>query len=51
MKPYPLVEELLGPVLRVAVPRALGSAAFLTRYLPLAGDEAVSGTSQELMGG
>ena len=34
MKPYPLVAELLAPVLRVAMPRAGGSPAFLRRYIP-----------------
>ncbi len=46
MKPYPLVDELLRPILRVARPRtdardpcwttqrAVGTAAFLARYLP-----------------
>jgi len=34
MKPYPLVEELLAPGLRVAMPRAVGSPAFLRRYIP-----------------
>ncbi len=46
MKPYPLAEELLRPVLRVAMPRAdardprwttqraVRSAAFPARYLP-----------------
>ena len=31
MKGYPLVEELLAPVRRVAMPRAGGSPAFLRR--------------------
>jgi len=34
MKPYPLVEELLAPGLRMAMPRAVGSPAFLRRYIP-----------------
>ena len=34
MKAYPLVEELLAPGLRVAMPRAVGSPAFLRRYIP-----------------
>jgi len=34
MKPYPVAEDLLGPILRVAMPLALGSALFLMRYLP-----------------
>ncbi len=46
MKPYPLAEELLRPVLRVVMPRAhardprwtiqraVGSAALVARYLP-----------------
>jgi hypothetical protein len=49
MKPYPLAEEFLRPVLRVAMHRAdardprwttecaVGSAAFLARYLPQRG--------------
>lgn len=37
MKPYPVAEELLGPVLLVVMPRAAGSAAFLARYLPRRG--------------
>lgn len=32
MKRYLVVEALLGPVLRVAMPRAVGSGAFLIRY-------------------
>jgi hypothetical protein len=35
MKPYPVVEELLGPMLRLMMPRALGGAAVITRYLPM----------------
>ena len=34
MKGYPLVEELLAPVRRVAMPRAGGSPAFLRGYIP-----------------
>ena len=34
MKPYPRAEELLAPFLRVAMPRAVGSPAFLRRYIP-----------------
>lgn len=34
MKPYPLADELLRLVLRVAMPHAVASTAFLTRYLP-----------------
>ena len=34
MKPYPMAEELLRPIARVAVLRAVGSAAFLARYPP-----------------
>ncbi len=37
MKPYPLVDDLVRPVLRVAMQRAVGSAAFLARYLPARG--------------
>ena len=37
MKPFPRVGDLLRPVLRVAMPRAMGSAAFLARYLPSRG--------------
>lgn len=37
MKPYPLVDDLRRRVLRVALPRAARSAAFLTRYLPARG--------------
>ena len=33
MKPYPPVEDLLAPTLRVAVPRAVGSPAFLRRQI------------------
>ena len=29
MKPYPRAEELLAPFLQVAMPRAVGSPAFL----------------------
>jgi len=34
MKPYPLAEELPAPVFRVAMPRTVGSPAFLRRYPP-----------------
>jgi hypothetical protein len=34
MKPYPAVEDLLWPALRVAMPRAVGNASLLARYLP-----------------
>jgi len=31
---YPLAEEVLAPVLRVAMTRALGSPGFLGRHIP-----------------
>ncbi len=34
MKPYPQMEELLAPVLRVAMPRTMGSPAFLRPSIP-----------------
>ena len=34
MKPDPPVEELLAPVRRVAMPRAVGRPAFLSRAIP-----------------
>jgi len=34
MKAYPLVEELLARVLQVAMPRAVGSPAYVARYAP-----------------
>jgi hypothetical protein len=34
MKPYPLVMELIAPVLRVGMPRAVGSRVFLRGYIP-----------------
>ena len=34
IKPYLLVEELLAPVRWVAMPRAMGTPAFLKRYIP-----------------
>jgi len=34
MKPYPVATELLAPVLWAAMPRAVGSAPFLTHFLP-----------------
>jgi hypothetical protein len=37
MEPFPLVEELLASVLRVAMPRAVGSPAFLRHYIPPCG--------------
>jgi hypothetical protein len=37
MKPYPVAEELLGPVLRVAMPSGVGSASILIGYLPARG--------------
>jgi hypothetical protein len=37
MKPYPLVDDLHRPSLRVAMPRAMRSAVFLSRNLPSRG--------------
>jgi hypothetical protein len=34
MRTYPVAEHLLGPILRVAMPRAVGSAVLLRGYLP-----------------
>jgi len=39
MKPYPLVDDLLRPLLGVAMPRAVGSPAKLRRYIPHGGEE------------
>jgi len=33
MKPYPMVEELLAPVVQVVMPRAVGSPVFLRRHI------------------
>jgi hypothetical protein len=41
MKAYPVEEEHLGAILRVAMPRAVGSAPFLTRYLPARGRQRI----------
>lgn len=42
MRPYPVAEEVLGAVLRVAMPRAVGGPAFVARHAPRTGDEGSS---------
>ena len=41
MKPYPIAEEILGPVLRVAMPRTVGSGEFMIRYFPPRGSRRI----------
>ncbi len=47
MKPYPVADDLLSPVLRVAMPGAVGSAAFLTDYVPSCGRRRIMPPLQE----